>query len=68
MPSPNHKTARASAPTTASTPLSTVTSQEVRVGVAEAVGGSTAAERQALRDWIRQAAGRLAQGLNAAGR
>jgi primosomal protein N'' len=46
----------------------TVTSQEVRVGVAEAVGGSTAAERQALRDWIRQAAGRLAQGLNAAGR
>ena len=46
----------------------TVTSQEVRASVAEAAGGSTAAERQALRDWIRQAAGRLAQGLKAAGR
>ena len=46
----------------------TVTSQEVRARVAEAGGGSTAGERQALRDWIRQAAGRLAQGLKAAGR
>jgi AcrR family transcriptional regulator len=46
----------------------TVTSQEVRASVAEAADGNTAAERQALRDWIRQAAGRLARGLQAAGR
>jgi AcrR family transcriptional regulator len=46
----------------------TVTSQEVRASVAQAAGGDTAAERQALRDWIRQAAGRLARGLQAAGR
>jgi AcrR family transcriptional regulator len=46
----------------------TVTSQEVRASVAQAADGDTAAERQALRDWIRQAAGRLAQGLQTAGR
>jgi AcrR family transcriptional regulator len=46
----------------------TITSQEVRATVARATAGSTAAERQALRDWIGQAAGRLAQGLQAAGR
>jgi AcrR family transcriptional regulator len=46
----------------------TVTSQEVRASVAQAAGGDPSAERQALRDWIRQAAGRLARGLQAAGR
>jgi AcrR family transcriptional regulator len=51
----------------------TLTSQEVRESVAQATqGGFTddvaAAERQALRDWIRHAAGRLARGLQAAGR
>jgi AcrR family transcriptional regulator len=54
----------------------TMTSQEVRATVAEAGRGAQAAraadgpaaERRALRDWIRQAAGRLARGLQAAGR
>ena len=52
----------------------TVTSEEVRADVADvadaaqAGSGGTAAERRALRDWIRQAAGRLARGLQAAGR
>jgi AcrR family transcriptional regulator len=54
----------------------TITSQEVRATVAEAGQAARAvraadgptAERQALRDWIRQAAGRLARGLQAAGR
>ena len=45
----------------------TITSQEVRASVAQAAGGDTAAERQALREWIRQAAGRLARGLQTAG-
>ena len=52
----------------------TVTSQEVRAsvagvaGVAQAAVGDTPAERQALREWIREAASRLARGLQAAGR
>jgi AcrR family transcriptional regulator len=52
----------------------TVTSQEVRDHVASAAqttppgDGRAAAEREALRAWIRQAAGRLARGLQAAGR
>jgi AcrR family transcriptional regulator len=46
----------------------TVTSQEVRASVAQAAGGSTTGEREALLAWIRQAAGRLARGLQAAGR
>jgi AcrR family transcriptional regulator len=54
----------------------TVTSQEVRAdvaGVAQAArtasaADGAAAERTALSDWIRQAAGRLARGLQAAGR
>jgi AcrR family transcriptional regulator len=54
----------------------TVTSQEVRESVASLAAGSkaahaadrAAAERQALRDWINEAAGRLARGLQAAGR
>jgi AcrR family transcriptional regulator len=49
----------------------TVTSEEVRATVAERGQGTRAgraadgraAQRQALRDWIRQAAGRLARGL-----
>jgi AcrR family transcriptional regulator len=48
----------------------TITSQEVRALVAAAAEGSPdrgAAERQALRRWIRAAADRLAQGLRAAG-
>jgi AcrR family transcriptional regulator len=54
----------------------TITSQEVRATVAEARQGAQAAraadaptaERRALRDWIGQAADRLARGLQAAGR
>jgi AcrR family transcriptional regulator len=51
----------------------TVTSQEVRDHVASAARAATpadgrTAEREALRAWIRQAAGRLARGLQAAGR
>jgi AcrR family transcriptional regulator len=52
----------------------TITSEEVRAHVATAASaappgdGRAAAERQALRDWIRQAADRLARGLQAAGR
>jgi AcrR family transcriptional regulator len=51
----------------------TVTSQEVRASVARAAQaalarGRVTAEREALRAWIRQAAGRLARGLQAAGR
>jgi AcrR family transcriptional regulator len=51
----------------------TVTSQEVCDHVASAARAATpadgrAAEREALRAWIRQAAGRLARGLQAAGR
>jgi hypothetical protein len=44
------------------------TSQEVRASVAQAAGGDPSADRQALRNWIPQAAGRLARGLQAAGR
>jgi AcrR family transcriptional regulator len=46
----------------------TVACQEVCASVAQAAGGSTTGEREALRAWIRQAAGRLARGLQAAGR
>jgi AcrR family transcriptional regulator len=50
----------------------TVTSQEVRALVASAVDAQAtdgaAAERQALGEWIRDAADRLNQGLKAAGR
>ncbi len=54
----------------------TISSEEVRAAVAtvdheaQAVSAADrhAADRQALRDWIRQAAGRLARGLQAAGR
>lgn len=45
----------------------TVTSDEVRELVAEA-GPGEKARREALRDWIRDAAGSLARGLQAAGR
>ena len=54
----------------------TISSEEVRAAVApvgheaQAVSAADhhAADRQALRDWIRQAADRLARGLQAAGR
>jgi hypothetical protein len=54
----------------------TITSQQVRATVAEAgqraravrAADGPTAERQALRDWIRAAADRLARGLQAAGR
>jgi AcrR family transcriptional regulator len=51
----------------------TVTSQEVRAHVASAAQAAQAAdgraaEREGLRGWIRQAADRLARGLQAAGR
>lgn len=46
----------------------TVTSQEVRATVGQAADGDPSAERQALREWIRLAACRLARGLQAAGR
>jgi AcrR family transcriptional regulator len=51
----------------------TLTSQEVRAAVARTAQAGSArdpitAEREALRDWIRQAADRLARGLQAAGR
>lgn len=45
----------------------TVTSDEVRELVAEA-GPGEKARQEALRDWIRDAAGSLARGLQAAGR
>ena len=54
----------------------TISSEEVRAAVATAghearavsAADRPAADRQALRDWIRQAADRLARGLQAAGR
>ena len=46
----------------------TVTRQEVRASVGQAAGGGPPSDRRALREWIRQAAGRLARGLQAAGR
>jgi AcrR family transcriptional regulator len=54
-------------------PVRTITSQEVRASVARAAQAAPArdrvsAEREALRDWIRQAASRLARGLQEAGR